>query len=179
MKRKTLLDCIFVVEGKSDGERLKKLNVPYLVRTEGLKVPRETIKHLQALAKIHTIVVLVDPDSPGEKIKEKLLEAVPALKVIKINKREAIKKGTVGVENVKLDTLQKYIAPYLIKEFTTTSDISYINLLDLGLSGRGSYDRKLKLVQKFNLLVAPLKNMYIQLQLLNINYNDIKEALSE
>jgi 5S rRNA maturation endonuclease (ribonuclease M5) len=67
MSSKTLLNCIFVAEGKRDEERLKKLDIPYIVRTDGLNVPRETTKHLQELAKVHEVIILTDPDAPKKK----------------------------------------------------------------------------------------------------------------
>ena len=179
MSSKTLLNCIFVAEGKRDEEKLKKLDIPYIVRTDGLNVPRETTKHLQELAKIHEVIILTDPDGPGQKIADKLLQEIPNAKVIKVIKKKAVKKGKDGIEHIPLPLLAELIKPYKQETFTTSSDVTLIKLLDLGLSGPNSQFKKIKLATKYSLLVASLKNMLTQIQLLNISYKELKEALSE
>ncbi|MFA5485954.1 MAG: toprim domain-containing protein [Bacilli bacterium] len=177
--RKTLLNTIFVVEGKSDSERLHKLGVPYIVRTEGTKVPRETINHLCALAKKHQIVILTDPDGPGEYISEIIVKKIPQSIVLKIDKKLAIKSNNVGIENVGLPALKTIIDPYINNIFMTTSLLKFSDLLSLNLTGPQSKENKAKLANKFSLLTSSLKNMYTQMLLLDLNFNDLVEALNE
>ncbi len=179
MSGKILLNCIFVVEGKHDEERLKKLDYTYVVRTEGTSVPRETIRHLQALAALHDIIILTDPDGPGQNIANILRTHIPSAKTLNILKKDSIKNNTVGVENVPLHLLKEYVLPFINKKFVTSSDVTYPKLLYLGLAGPNSKVKKIKIAKQFHLLVSSLKNMLLQIQLLNINYEDLKEALYE
>lgn len=177
--RKTLLNTIFVVEGKNDGERLHKIGVPYIVRTEGTKVPRETINHLRALSNKHQVVLLTDPDGPGKYISDLIIKEIPESMLLKIDKKNAIKGNTVGVENISLPNLKALIAPYLNYTYNTASSLQFSDLLALNLTGPNSKDNKIKLAHKFNLLNGSLKNMYIQMLLLDLNINDLAEALYE
>ncbi|MGI6735254.1 MAG: toprim domain-containing protein [Bacilli bacterium] len=179
MNDKNLLNCIFVVEGKNDAEKLKKANIPYVVSTEGLSVPRETVKHLQELSKIHEIIILTDPDGPGQRIESLLLKEIPAAKILNVSKKDSVQAAKIGIEKIALNVLKEYIKPYINKRFTTSSDVKYINLLDLGLTGPNSKLKRRKIAKKFSLIASSLKHMYTQIQLLNINYEDLKKALNE
>ena len=75
--------------------------------------------------------------------------------------------------------MKEYIKPYINKRFTTSSDVKYINLLDLGLTVPNSKVKRRKIAKKFSLIASSLKHMYTQIQLLNINYEDLKKALNE
>lgn len=176
---KTLINAIFVVEGKNDSDRLQKVGVPYVVSTEGLKVPRETIEHLKALSKMHTIVVLTDPDGPGAKIREKIRKEIDSIIVIDIPKNKAISKGTVGIENVPLAELKTIIYPYTKEIFVTNSDVSFVDLINLNLIGASSRKQKALIFQKLHVLPKNSKSLLMQIHLLNISRNALKEALNE
>ena len=176
---KRLLNNIFVVEGKHDAERLTKIGVPYVVITDGTKVSRETSKHLQNLENYHKIIILTDPDKPGAYISLKLSKYLKNPVFIRIPKMHTIKNNSVGIENVPLPVLKESIANYLEESFETSSDITYIELIQLGLMGPGSKAKKLLLNETFHLLNFNLKNTHIQLQLLNISLAEVKEALHE
>lgn len=174
-----LANTVFVVEGNHDAEKLKKAGATYTVVTEGTKVPRETLNHLQALEKIHTIVILADPDKPGLYIIEKLSRALNNPVILTIPKKETIAKRKVGVENAKIEVIKTHINPYLGSRFISTSDITYNDLLSLGLMGEGSYRKKEVLYRSLPLIRMPLKGILTQLQLLNITLTKLKEILHE
>lgn len=174
-----LLNTIFVVEGHHDAEKLKKAGASYVVITEGTKVPRETMNHLKALEMNHTIAILTDPDKPGRYIEEKLMNFLSQPIMLRIPKKETVAKNRVGVENAKVTVLHDLIAPYLTSAFVTTSDITYQDLLLLGLMGEGSANKKEKLYSKLPLIQMPMKGILTQLHLLNISLKELKEIFHE
>lgn len=174
-----LLNTIFVVEGKNDSERFKKLGVPYIVRTDGTKVPRETINHLWALSLKHRIVALTDPDGPGRYISGLLEREILNITVLEIEKKFTTRKEKLGIENMPLPLLNAIITPYIGKEYISKSNVKFSDLVSLNLSGPGSKQRKLIIADKFNLLYGSLKNMYTQILLLDIKLIDLVEALNE
>lgn len=174
-----LLNSVFVVEGKNDYEKLMKCGVPYAVITKGYNVSRETTQHLQSLEKGHTIVILTDPDTPGRKIAKRISESLSNPQVISVPKSLAIGKKEVGIERVPLKDLKEIIKPYTQNEFISHSNVAYLDLIGLGLSGAKSTARKEVIAAHFNLLVAPLKVMHKQILLLNISLEALKESLNE
>lgn len=177
--RKELLNAIFVVEGKTDSERLHKLGVPYIVRTQGSIVSRGTINHLVELSNIHTIVALTDPDGPGQRINEKLKSYIPNLIVLSVDKESTIKKSKIGIAHLELSKLESLIKPYLSKKFTSSSDVLYRDLLRLELTGPHSRHKRELIIKKFNLLGTSLKTMYTQILLLNISLKALEETINE
>lgn len=174
-----LLNAIFVVEGKNDSDKLQKLGVSYVVTTEGTKVPRETINHLIALESKHKIIILTDPDKPGQKIAEKLVKHLMKPVNIKLTRTETAKKGTIGVENMTMVRLEEIIKPYLKEEYVSNSDVSYFDLVKLGLNGPDSQSKRVKLTKKQPLIYSTLKKMFVQILLLDLSLQDIKEALDD
>lgn len=172
-----LLNCVFVVEGKNDYEKLLKCGVPYAVITKGYNVSRETIKHLQTLEKNHTIILLTDPDGPGKKIADRISATLVSPQIISVQKSVATSKKEVGIERVPLKTLQEIIAPYTQNEFISYSNVTHLDLLALNLSGPQSKDRKKKLIAHFSLLTGPLKTIHKQILLMNIKLDELKECL--
>lgn len=179
MKKPNLLNTIFVVEGKNDRERLLKLGIPYVVITDGSNVSRETLRHLQTLEKKHRIVILTDPDGPGHNISAKLQGALNNPFVLCVAKVHATRKNEVGIEHIPLKVLQDLLSEYMQNTYVSSSNITYLDLIKLNLSGPESKAKRAKISAAFNLINGPLKMVYIQLLLLDINYESISELLNE
>lgn len=174
-----LINSIFVVEGKNDYEKVLKCGVPYAVITKGYNVSRETVNHLLALEKTHNIVILTDPDGPGRKTAERIKEKIISSHIISVPKSLATGKKEVGIERIPLQELKEIIAPYTGKEFISRSNVTYLDLISLELSGPNSKARKEAIAQRFSLLTGPLKIMHKQILLLNISREDLKDSLNE
>ena len=63
---KYVYPAIIVVEGASDKTLLESFLDAQIITTNGSDVPYETIGFLKEAKKLHEIVVLTDPDSPGK-----------------------------------------------------------------------------------------------------------------
>lgn len=164
----TLLNTIFVVEGKNDAERLSQIGIPYVVITEGNKVSRETIEHLQQLEKKHTIVILTDPDGPGNKISEKLHEKLSSPVILSVPKRLARHKKAIGIEHLDLKALQALCAPYVNSVYETSSNITYVDLINLNLTGPNSRAKRMNIANTLKIPYGPLHKMYKAMLLLDI-----------
>jgi len=95
--KKTKINAIIVVEGVTDVAFLTSFIDAELVSTNGSDVPVSTIAYLKEQSKIKPIVVLTDPDSPGQKIRAKLDEHIVNLRHCFIDKKNAVRDGKVGV----------------------------------------------------------------------------------
>jgi len=169
----TLLNTIFVVEGKNDAERLSQIGIPYVVITEGNKVSRETIEHLQQLEKKHTIVILTDPDGPGNKISEKLQENLSSPVILSVPKALARHKKAIGIEHLDLKALQALCAPYVNSAYKTSSNITYLALINLNLTGPGSKVKRMKIAKALGIPYGPLRKMYKAMLLLDITLETV------
>ena len=66
---KSIVKPVIVVEGTSDVNKLSLLVDADYVVTNGSEVSRETLRYIKELSKTRQIIILTDPDYPGERIR--------------------------------------------------------------------------------------------------------------
>ena len=71
---------VIVVEGTSDINKLKNLIDADFVSVNGSAISEEILQYLEELSKQREIIVLTDPDYPGEQIRKKISQRVNAIK---------------------------------------------------------------------------------------------------
>jgi ribonuclease M5 len=104
---------IIVVEGKHDEQKIKSIfpNVECIV-TNGSEISKETLSLITSLSKENEVILFLDPDSPGKKITEKILETKGSYKLAYINKKQAISKNKtkVGVEHASVEDIKNALS---------------------------------------------------------------------
>ena len=82
---------VLVVEGKNDKARILAI-FPHLnvVTTNGSEISDETLNMLEELSQNHKIILFLDPDYPGERIRNKILNRIPNCDNIFIEKKKNI-----------------------------------------------------------------------------------------
>lgn len=100
---------VIVVEGKHDSATLKQYFKCDTVITNGLSLDEETLTYIKELNETRGVILFLDPDSPGNRIRHRINEAVPGCKnafVDKVNartdkkswcrtcKQESVRRGT-------------------------------------------------------------------------------------
>ena len=96
---------VVVVEGKNDKARILAV-FPNLevITTNGSEISEETLDLIYELSKSNKIILFLDPDYPGERIRKIILNRVPNCYNVFIKKSKAIdeRKHKVGVERASL-----------------------------------------------------------------------------
>ena len=170
---------IIVVEGITDKQFLESF-LPYeIVTTNGSDVPKKTIEYLKNICSARVIIILTDPDGPGEKIRGILNAEIPSALNVFIEKKNAIKNKKVGVAETKkefiLESLKNVIPNYVFERKETIT-ISELN--QLGLVGSvNSKDLREDLCSKLHLGEPNAKTLLKRLNALGLAYNDIVEVL--
>lgn len=172
-------DCVFVVEGRHDAIRLKNLVKAEVFVTDGLNVPEDLLATLKELSKSKEIVVFTDPDSPGNRIRQKIAQEIPGVRHAFVSKEDALGKHKVGVEHATDETILEaleHITPSKMKEDTLT----YGEYLRLGLTGdRGSRERRLKLSKVLHIGYADAKVFFRYLNLIGVSAEDLERMLKD
>jgi len=86
---------IIVVEGKDDAAIVKKASGAEVIITNGLGINQTTIRLIRAAQQRCGVIVLTDPDHPGEKIRRIISEQVPGCRHAFIGQQT---RGRIGVE---------------------------------------------------------------------------------
>lgn len=178
--KKTTINAIIVIEGVTDIAFLTSFIAAEFISTNGSDVPASTIAYLKEQSKNKPIIVLTDPDSPGQKIRVKLDESIPGLRHCFIDKKAAIRNGKVGVAEARENTILKALEHQLIFKACPQSSLKQIDLLNLGLSGTLQAQRKRSAVAAhFHMGYVNGKQFLKRAKSLNLTYREIEEAISE
>lgn len=101
---------VIVVEGRSDVVAVKRAVDAEVLVTSGAGLNERIMKQIEQAAARNGIIVLTDPDYPGERIREKITKRIPEAKHAFIAKEDATKEGDVGVENASVEAIREAIA---------------------------------------------------------------------
>ena len=175
------MNKVIVVEGKNDYSKIKKVFPnSQIVITNGSAVSDDIINELKLLSKDNEIVLFLDPDYPGEKIRKTIMASIPNCSHAYIEKSKAISrnKKKVGVEHATLEDIQSSLKDINQVNSSNTTDVTFLDLYEWGLIGQDtSKEKREKLCVSFGIGYANGKQLLHKLQMFNINKEKVLEAL--
>jgi ribonuclease M5 len=176
---KLQLNALLVVEGTTDVQKLMPFVDAEFVVTNGSAVSKETIQFiLEAKRRGKEVIVLTDPDFPGEQIRHKLDQSIPGLTHIYLEKQKAIAKHKVGVAQAQSDYLLQSLKHKITAKPSPIQSISMSDLQALGLVGDVSSSHlRAKVLSHFHLGSANVKTMLKRLNFLGIRSDEVKSIL--
>ena len=129
--------AIIVVEGLHDEINIKSVypNASCVI-TNGSEVSKDTINLLKELSKTNEIIVFTDPDSPGERIRSIISDAIPNCSHAFLRNYECRSKNgrKVGIEHASSDAIKEALAK-VYKQTNEPDTITNNELFSLGLNG--------------------------------------------
>jgi ribonuclease M5 len=174
---------IYVVEGIRDEEILKKIDPNiFTIKTNGFSFDNELIEKLIELEKEYEIVLILDPDYPGEKIRRELTAKLKNPINIFIPQDKAISKNQkkVGLEHVSLDDLAKILEKEIIFDKKIKGNLNTSDFITLGLTGNVDSEKKRLIVTNhYYLPKSNAKRLLNYLNNMNISYKELEEVLNE
>lgn len=169
---------LYIVEGNSDEDRLKKLHVTYIIKTGGKFIRPDILLFLKEVVKKRDIILLTDPDGPGKEIANHVQSRVGTCILLKAEKKKAIYHGKVGIAEMKLTDIEELIHPYLKKDKEISENIlTNIDMVDLGLVG--DKQKRMKLIEKYHIPYTSSKNVLDCLNMLAISRDELEKELTE
>ncbi|MDD3383354.1 MAG: ribonuclease M5 [Bacilli bacterium] len=170
---------VIVVEGKHDIDLLSSFLDADFIKTDGTSLPKETLDMLKEIASSgREIIVLTDPDAPGERIRKLIQTSIPTSKHAFISPRNSRKNNKVGVEHADKKTILEALENIIeFKEVQNTITIQ--ELYELGLIGaKEAKAKRICLEEKIHLGHGSAKTLLKRLNMLGINKEKIKELLN-
>lgn len=170
---------IFVVEGKNDSAKLKSIYECSTIETGGSALKKETLKLIALALQKQGVIIFLDPDSAGEKLRQKINQAVPGCLNAFLLKEDCQTKKKVGVEHAGEEKIKEALK-HLINFTKTKETLTYSDYFSLGLSGdKDASSKREILAKKFHLGKANAKTCFNRLNMLKKTKLDIIEALNE
>jgi ribonuclease M5 len=131
-----LLKEVIVVEGKDDMAAVKRACQAEVLITNGLGITKETLDLIAEAHKRCGVIILTDPDFPGEKIRRIIDEAVPGCRHAYLEqKKSGTKRGKVGVEYAKPQEILHSLKQARATETNRRASFSIEDLYQAGLVG--------------------------------------------
>jgi ribonuclease M5 len=168
---------IIVVEGKDDTVAVRHAVDADTIETNGSAINKETIEKIKLAQKTRGVIILTDPDFPGQKIRQTIADQVPGCKHAFIKKDMAIQKRGkgVGVEHASPETIREALKDAQLMKETFQEEISYDDLVLAGLiGGAGAKERREKLGELLKIGYTNGKQLHKRLMVFEIS----KEAFA-
>lgn len=128
---------VIVVEGRHDTERLREFFDCETIETGGTSLGEEKLEEIRAAQQRCGVIILTDPDSPGNRIRNAVSRAVPGCLHAFVANEDAHTAHKVGVEHANEETLRAALA-HLITLKEKQEKLTPADLYEMGLLGRAS-----------------------------------------
>lgn len=167
-----------VVEGRHDTENLRKYFDCATIETGGTSLSEEVISRIREAARVTGVIVLTDPDAPGNMIRNRVNAAVPGCLNAFVNKKDARTEKKVGVEHAGMQALEEALDNLVTYSVPDGEEISAADMAELGLSGtKDAADRRLRLGEALHIGNANAKTFRRRLNHLGISKEEIRKVL--
>ena len=183
-----------VVEGRYDRNTLSQIVDAPIFETAGFGIfkNKEQMDLLRRVAEVRGLIVFTDADGAGFVIRNHIKSAIPGefLKHAytpdifgkERRKAQAGKEGKLGVEGMTKDIILESLrrAGATFAEETSgevRGPISKADLMDLGLYGPGSNEKRLEVMKKLGFPEKMSTNAFLQAMNLLYSLDELKETL--
>ena len=167
------LNRILVVEGKEDASYLSSYISSEIVVVNGYELSEATISYL----KDKPVILLLDPDSAGESIRNKLNRVLNNVVNVTIDIKKCTKGAKNGVAECDIDEVLDKLSEFCRDFDEKQADFTTADLYKLGLSN----DKELRryVCEKLNLGNCNFKTLNKRLALNDIKLKHICEIIEE
>ena len=126
------------------------------------------------------VIIFTDPDSPGNRIRHALNQAVPGCKNAYVQKEDARTEKKVGIEHAGYETLKEALDHVVTYSPDMNEKITAQDMYDLGLSGqKDSGEKRRKLAEKLHIGFGNARTMRLRLNCLGIGIGEVRKELEE
>lgn len=172
---------VIIVEGRDDTRRLNEVFDCETIETNGSAINKRTLDEIEVALNTRGAIIFTDPDYPGQKIRNTILERFPNIKEAFINRNKAKnKRGKIGVENASPEDLKDALKRVVTSAKTEVETITKSDMIDLQLSGQpDSKKRRHHVAEKLNIGYANANSMRQKFNRYNIQKELILDALKD
>lgn len=186
LTKKIKIQEVVVVEGKDDTTNLRRFYEVDTYETKGSALTEDDIERIDRLHQLRGVIVFTDPDYSGERIRKKLMTAIPTLKHAFLNQNEARPKSktkgrSLGVEHASFEDLEKALKG-VTQSFDDDNqfDIKRSDLVRLRLIlSEDSRRRREFLGQELRIGYSNGKQLLNRLELFGIILKDVEESMTK
>lgn len=171
---------IIVVEGKNDIHRLNQVIDAEMISVSGQGINEDIFKTLESLNKKRGLIVLMDPDHQGDKIRALINERIPGLKNAFVDKKDCRTKDDIGIEHATDQSILKALESMITYDQKSVDNVTMQTMVKLKLAGNNQAKENRKFVSEyFNIGWCNAKTMMKRLNMLNITENQLESVVEK
>jgi ribonuclease M5 len=174
---------VVVVEGRNDASRLKQIYPDILIiTTNGSALNEDSVQLLKELDETHDIILFLDPDHAGERIRRLLSKQLKHIYHAFIDRDVAYSKNMkkIGIEHASIEDIKKALGDIQEVHKESTSDITYSFLHEMRLTGnKDSKSLRDIISKKLRLGHVNGKTLYQRLKMFEISQKQVNEVIRE
>ncbi|RDX01134.1 ribonuclease M5 [Listeria kieliensis] len=179
---KPVIKEVIVVEGRDDTTAINRAVEADTIETNGSAINEETIEQIRHANEKRGVIILTDPDFPGEKIRKTIEAQVPGCKHAFIKKKDALPKfgRGIGVEHASPEAIRAALERFHTSRIkrAETPLVTRERLIEAGLLfGDGAKRRRELLGEELRIGYANGKQLEARLNLFEITAQEFEDAL--
>ncbi|MBN2267821.1 MAG: ribonuclease M5 [Acholeplasmataceae bacterium] len=172
---------VIVVEGSHDLNKIRSIYPDILVMTtQGSAIETEVLEQLKNLSKTHEIILFLDPDHAGERIRRIISTYIGNVKHAFLSREDSFSKNQkkVGIEHASQNAIKKALSELRVEYDYIKSDVDFAFLYEMGLIGqKHSQQKRNDLAKALNLGHVNGKTLLYRIQRFQITRQQIIEVL--
>lgn len=177
---KQRIQQVIVVEGHHDTDTLRKYYDCDTIETGGSALDDETLRFIAQVQKVRGVIIFTDPDSPGNRIRSRINQAVPGCLNAFVEKKDARTEKKVGVEHASKAALDQALANLVVIDQNPLSDLTMTDLYLLGFTGTKDAAALREYVGSvYHIGNGTAKTMAQRLRCLGITKQQLKETIAQ
>jgi ribonuclease M5 len=172
---------LVVVEGLHDKQAVDAAVKADIWIIGGDRIASRFLQELERAAKLRGVIILTDPDGPGERIRRRIEERIPNCKHAFLQKSEALGEGRVGVEFASPESIRAALLSVRDPQNISIQEqvFTLLDLRNTGLAGGvGAAEKRAKVGERLRIGYANAKAFVRKLNVLRITRDEWNEALS-
>lgn len=169
---------VIVIEGRHDEQKLVNLLKAEYIITNGLDVPRETLSYLSKVIKFRRVILLLDDDCPGAKIRQKLQKVLPGAINLVIPFSNPLITKKFGIAETSPEILIEKLKQVVLFNGSLPITVSLEDIYALKLMGHPfSKEYRKRVSEYYKLPLSNAKTLFKRLNGLQISKGEIQTIL--
>ncbi len=172
---------VIVVEGNHDKSKILQVFPDAdIMTTNGSEISDSTLQALKHANKSRGLILMLDPDAPGERIRKRIVDTVGPAEHVFMKKGQCVdhKKRKVGIEHASASDIEKALSSHVVKDCGEKPELTISDLHALGLTGTEyARERRKKVTDHFSIGHANSKTLITKLAMFGITKKALERVV--
>lgn len=179
-KEVSMIKEVLVVEGKMDVVAINRAVEADCIITEGFNLSARCLDDIEKAYKKRGIIILTDPDSAGERIRQYVTRRFPKAKHAFVPVEEATANDDIGIEQASPESIRKALEKVRTLDWEPSNIFSGADLLRAGIAGGdGASAKRARLGARLGIGYANAKTFLKRLNHYGVTRDEFEAALAE